>query len=45
MYKLSAIELRDSFLKGECSAVSITEYFLKRIAKYENQIGAFFKSI
>lgn len=43
MYKLSAIELRDLFLKRECSAVTITQYFLKRIAKYEEHIGAFLK--
>jgi aspartyl-tRNA(Asn)/glutamyl-tRNA(Gln) amidotransferase subunit A len=43
MYKLSAIELRDAFVKGDFSAVSITQYFLNRIAKYENQIGAFLK--
>ena len=43
MYDLSAIEIRDSFLKGERSAVSIVQYFLNRIATYEGQIGAFLK--
>lgn len=43
MYKLSAIELRDLFLRGDCSAVTIIQYFLKRIAKFENRIGAFLK--
>lgn len=41
MYKLSGIELRDKFLRGECSAVSIVETFLKRIKKFDGQIGAF----
>lgn len=40
-YKLSAIEIRDQFLRGECTALSIAQYYLKRISKYENQIGAF----
>lgn len=43
MYKLSAIELRDKFLRGELSATSITEYYLKRIQHYDRQIGAFLK--
>lgn len=43
MYNLSAIEIRDLFLKGERSAVSIVEYFLNRIATYEGQVGAFLK--
>lgn len=41
MHTLSAIELRDKFLKGELSAVSITQTFLDRIAKYDPEIGAF----
>lgn len=41
MYKQSAIELRERFLRGEVSAVSIVEYYLKRIAKHEKQVGAF----
>ncbi len=43
MYKKSAIEIRDQFLHGECSAVSITETFLDRIAKFDTQIGSFLK--
>lgn len=43
MYKQSAIEIRDQFLRGERSAVSIARYYLDRIAKFENQIGAFLK--
>jgi aspartyl-tRNA(Asn)/glutamyl-tRNA(Gln) amidotransferase subunit A len=41
MYSLSAIELRDKFLKGELAAVEITETFLKRIERLDGQIGAF----
>lgn len=43
MYKLSAIEIRDQFLRGERTAVSIARYYLDRIAKFESQIGAFLK--
>lgn len=43
MYKQSAIETRDQFLRGERTAVSIARYYLDRIAKYESQIGAFLK--
>lgn len=41
MHTLSAIELRDKFLRGELSAVAITQTFLDRIAKYDSQIGSF----
>lgn len=41
MHTLSAIEIRDKFLKGEFSAVQITQTFLDRIAKFDGQIGAF----
>lgn len=41
MHTLTAIELRDKFLKGEYSAATITETFLKRIAQYDTQIGSF----
>ncbi len=41
MHELSAIEIRDKFLKGEISAVSICETYLARIAKYDGEIGAF----
>jgi len=43
MHHLSAIELRDSFLKGEYSAVSIARHYLKRITAYDGLIGAFLK--
>lgn len=41
MEKLSAIELREAFLKGDLSATAITQFYLNRIAKYEDKIGAF----
>ena len=41
MYRLSAVEIRDKFLKGETSSVSIIETFLKRIEQYNEEIGAF----
>lgn len=41
MFKQSAIEIRDQFVRGERTAVSIAQYYLDRIAKFENQIGAF----
>lgn len=41
MHKLSAIQLRDRFLEGSVSAVEIVEYFLKRIEKFDPEIGAF----
>lgn len=41
MHHFSAIELRDKFLKGELSAVSICQTFLDRIATYDKEIGAF----
>ena len=43
MYKQSAIEIRDQFLRGEKTAVSIARYYLKRIATFDSQIGAFLK--
>lgn len=43
MYKQSAIEIRNQFLRGERSATAIARYYLDRIAKYENQVGAFLK--
>lgn len=43
MYKQSAIEIRDQFLRGDRTAVSIARYYLDRIAKFESQIGAFLK--
>jgi aspartyl-tRNA(Asn)/glutamyl-tRNA(Gln) amidotransferase subunit A len=41
MHHSSATELRDAFLKGEISAVKIAEYFLKRIEKHGETLGAF----
>ena len=41
MHTLSAIALRDKFLKGELSAVDIVKTFLDRIEKLDGQIGAF----
>lgn len=41
MFKYSAIEIRKQFIKGERTAVSIAQYYLKRIQKFEPQIGAF----
>ena len=43
MYKHSAIEIRDQFFRGEQTAVSIARYYLKRIAAFDPQIGAFLK--
>lgn len=41
MYTLSARELRDKFLKGEITAVSIIQTFLNRITALDGQVGAF----
>ncbi len=41
MFKLSALEIRDAFINGEASAVSIAEYFLKRIDTHNEKLGAF----
>jgi len=41
MHHLSAIEIRDKFLKGEVTAVAITKFFLDRIEKYDKDVGAF----
>lgn len=41
MHTLTAIEIRDKFLRGEVSAVSIVQAYLDRIEKYDSQIGAF----
>lgn len=43
MHTLSAIEIRDKFIKGEFTAVQIVETFLKRIELYDGQIGAFLR--
>lgn len=41
MHKLSAVDLRDRFLKGEVSALEIINHFLERIDKYNSDVGAF----
>lgn len=41
MHTLSAIDIRDKFLKGEVSATAIIQAFLDRIDRYDQQIGAF----
>jgi len=41
MYQLSALELREKFLKKKTSAMEITRYFLDRIHKLNPQIKAF----
>lgn len=41
MHTLSAIEIRDKFLKGELSAEKIVRTFLERISKLDGKIGAF----
>lgn len=41
LHHLSAIELRDAFLKGELSAVQIAQSFLARIEAHNKDLGAF----
>lgn len=41
LHQMSAIELRDSFIKGEVKAVQIVESFLKRIEDHNEKLGAF----
>lgn len=41
MHTLTAIQLRDQFIKGELTAVAITQHFLDRIARHDDKIGAF----
>ncbi len=41
MYKLSAIELRELFVKNKLSAKEIATYFLKRIEKFDPEIKSF----
>lgn len=41
MHNLSGIEIRNKFLKGEVSALTIAEFFISRIEQYDGQVGAF----
>ncbi len=41
----SASELREAFVKGEATAVSIAEHFFKRIAKHDPSLGAFLRQL
>ena len=41
MHKLTAIQIRDKFLSGEVTALEIVNYFLGRIEKYDDKLGAF----
>jgi aspartyl-tRNA(Asn)/glutamyl-tRNA(Gln) amidotransferase subunit A len=41
MYRLSALEIRDAFRKGEVSAKEIIESFLGRIDQYDGELGCF----
>ncbi|EKE09985.1 MAG: Glutamyl-tRNA(Gln) amidotransferase subunit A, partial [uncultured bacterium] len=41
LHHLSAIQIRDAFLKGDISAVQIVHHFLSRIESYDDALGAF----
>lgn len=41
MHTLTALELRDRFLRGDFTAVAIVQHFLERIERLDGQIGAF----
>lgn len=41
MYRLSAVELNKAFLEGKYSAEEICSYFLKRIHRFDKQLGTF----
>lgn len=43
LHHLSAIEIRDAFIKGELKAVDIASYFLARIENHNKELGAFLK--
>src|SRR5579872_4038162 len=45
LHHLSAIELRDAFLRGELSAVQIAKSFLARIEAHDPKIGAFLSTL
>lgn len=41
LHYFSATQLRDGFLQGHYTAVDIAEYFLRRVERYNQQLGAF----
>jgi aspartyl-tRNA(Asn)/glutamyl-tRNA(Gln) amidotransferase subunit A len=41
IHKLTAIKLREAFLKGEITAATIAEHFLNRIKTHNEELGAF----
>lgn len=43
MHRKSAIELRNSFLKGEFTAEQIAHYFIKRVEDLDQSVGAFLR--
>src|SRR5438105_13536260 len=43
MHKLSAIELRDAFIRGELKAVDSVQHFLNRIEKHNEKLGSFLR--
>jgi len=45
MHLMSAVALRDAFIKGEVKATAIAEHFLKRIQTHDPQIKAFLFSL
>lgn len=45
MHRLSAIQLRDKFCRGELSAETIVRHFLDRIATHDGKIGAFLRTL
>lgn len=45
LHHLSAIELRDLFLRGELSAVQIAQFFLDRIETHNEKLGAYLSTL
>lgn len=45
LHHLSAIELKNSFLKGDVSAVEIAQWFLQRIESHNEPLGAFLTTL
>lgn len=41
MYRKTAIEIHESFMRGEVTAVEICQYFLNRIKLLDRKVGAF----